>query len=189
MTEYRKYSDAELSVLLMKGDHAAFNEIHQRYYPLLYNHAYKRLPYPEEVRDILQELFAALWNNRETLVFTSGLAAYLYTATRNRVINVFSRQKVRQVYAASLQQFLEEGENVTDWKVREKELIAMVEKEIAALPPRMREVFELSRNAHLSHHEIAALLDTSPHTVRKQIQNVLRILRAKLGATIFSIFF
>lgn len=189
MTDYRTYSDIHLSVLLMKGDHAAFNEIHKRYYPLLYHHAYKRLPNEEDVKDILQELFAALWNNREALVFTTGLAAYLYTAVRNRIINVFSKQKVRHVYAQSLQKYLEEGENVTDMKLREKELIALVEKEIAALPPRMREVFVLSRNAHLSHHEIAELLETSPQTVRKQIQNALRILRAKLGATVVSIFF
>ncbi|GEP98940.1 RNA polymerase sigma factor [Chitinophaga cymbidii] len=189
MTGYRTYSDAQLTVLLMTGDHAAFNEIHQRYYALLYHHAYKRLPSEEDVKDILQELFAALWNNRGSLTLTSSLAAYLYTAVRNRVINVFSKQKVRHIYIQSLQQYLDEGENVTDQKLREKELIALVEREIAALPPRMREVFELSRNAQLSHNEIAELLDTSPQTVRKQIQNVLRILRAKLGATVFSLFF
>jgi RNA polymerase sigma-70 factor (family 1) len=188
MYEYRRYSDVELVLLLKKSDHAAFNEIHKRYYSLLYNHAFKRLPDREEVKDILQELFAFVWNNRENLVFTSGLAAYLYTSARNRIINVFTKQKVRFEYANSLQQFVEEGESVTDWKIREKELIAFVEKEIAALPPQMRKVFELSRNAHLSYNEIAELLNTSPHTVRKQVHNVLKILRTKLGTNIFFTF-
>lgn len=185
MKEYQKISDAELAFLLKQDDHTAFNEIHNRYYSLLYRHAFKRLPYREEVKDILQELFTFLWNNRETLTFTSGLAAYLYTSTRNRVINVFNKQKVRYEYAQSLQGFLDKGENVTDWSIREKELIALVEKEIAALPPQMQKVFQLSRNSHLSHNEIAELLNTSPLTVRKQIQNVLKILKSKLGANIF----
>ena len=188
MKEYQKCSDSELTFLLKEGNHAAFNEIHKRYYALLYNHAFKRLPYREEVKDILQELFTFIWNNRETLVFTSGLAAYLYTSVRNRVINVFTKQKVRTEYAESLQNYLRVGENITDWKIRERELTALIEKEIAALPPQMKRVFELSRNEHLSHNEIAELLNTSPLTVRKQVQNALKILRSKLGANLFLLF-
>lgn len=189
MAAYSTYTDLELTSLLKGGDQAAFNEIHKRYYALLYNHAFKRLPYREEVKDILQELFAFLWNNRDSLVFTSGLAAYLYSSVRNRVINVFTKQKVRTAYAASLQDYLVAGENVTDWRLREKELATLIEREIAALPPQMRRVFELSRNEHLSHNEIAALLNTSPLTVRKQVQNALKILRSKLGANLFLTFF
>lgn len=101
------------------------------------------------------------------------------------MINVFNKQKIRHEYAQSLQIFLDKGESVTDWSIREKELIALVEKEIAALPPQMQKVFQLSRNSHLSHNEIAELLNTSPLTVRKQIQNSLKILKSKLGANIF----
>lgn len=189
MNDYHKYSDALLSAMLKTGDHAAFNEIHNRYYPLLYNHAYKRLPHREEVRDLLQELFATLWNNRNELEFSTGIGPYLYIATRNRIINLFNKEKVRDTYARSLQQYLEEGENVTDFRLREKELIALVEKEIANLPPQTRKVFELSRYQQLSHEEIAELMHTSPLTVRKQIQNALKILRSRLGTTIFSLFF
>jgi RNA polymerase sigma-70 factor (ECF subfamily) len=45
----------------------------------------------------------------------------------------------------------------------------------------MREVFELSRNEQLSHREIAERLDISEQTVKKQVQNALKILKAKLG--------
>jgi len=189
MNDYREFSDAELCRLLTEGNHAAFNEIHKRYYSLLYRHAYKRLPHREEVKDILQELFAFIWNNRNTLVFSSGLASYLYVATRNRVINVFNRQKIRDEYADSLQGFLEQGENITDWAIRVKELTILVEKEVASLPPQMRKVFELSRNAHMTYQEIGEMLNTSPLTVKKQIHNTLKILREKLGANVFFLFF
>ena len=189
MNDYRKFSDVKLCSLLAEGNHTAFNEIHKRYYSLLYHHAYKRLPHREEVKDILQELFAFIWNNRETLIFSSGLASYLYVAVRNRVINVFNRQKIRDEYADSLQGFLEQGENITDWAVRVKELTLLVEKEIASLPPQMRKVFELSRNAHLSYNQIGEMLNTSPLTVKKQVHNALKILREKLGANVFSLFF
>lgn len=185
MSGYKLFSDQELTTLLREGDHVAFAEIHKRYYPLLYSHAFKRLPYREEVRDILQELFAYLWDNRSELNFTSGLAAYLYTSVRNRVINVFTKEKIRQEYAVSFARYTEEGTQETDERIRERELVALIEKEIASLPDQMRKVFEMSRFQHLSHNEIAEIMKTSPLTVRKQIQNALKILRTKLNDTAF----
>jgi len=49
------------------------------------------------------------------------------------------------------------------------------------LPPKMREVFELSRKEHLNHREIAWKLEISEQTVSKQITNALRILKLKIG--------
>jgi len=49
------------------------------------------------------------------------------------------------------------------------------------LPPKMREIFELSRKEYLSHKEIAEKLGISEQTVSKQVSNALKILRTKLG--------
>ncbi|MNY63640.1 RNA polymerase sigma factor [compost metagenome] len=46
----------------------------------------------------------------------------------------------------------------------------------------MREIFELSRKANLTHKEIAEKLNISDQTVRKQVQNALRILKPKVQA-------
>jgi RNA polymerase sigma-70 factor (family 1) len=189
MAGYSAYTDQELVALLKQGDQAALTEIHNRYYAVLYTHAYKRFPYREEVLDILQELFTYMWDHREQLVFTATLPGYLYASVRNRVLNLQRNQKVRGQYAASLQEFSEQGENITDNLIREKELLKMVEREIANLPPQMRIIFELSRNEELSHNEIAEKLNLSPQTVRTQVRNALRILRVKLGANIIFIFF
>ncbi len=69
----------------------------------------------------------------------------------------------------------------TGHRVRENDLKAYIEKEIQALPPKMKQIFELSRKAHLSHKEIAEKLDTSENNVSTQITNALRILRTKIG--------
>ncbi|HEY0177910.1 MAG TPA: sigma factor-like helix-turn-helix DNA-binding protein [Pedobacter sp.] len=49
----------------------------------------------------------------------------------------------------------------------------------------MREIFELSRKSHLSHKEIAVLLDLSEQTVRTQVKKALKILRIRLGFWIY----
>ncbi|ACU03124.1 RNA polymerase sigma-70 factor [Pedobacter heparinus] len=188
MGAYSTYTDQELTALLKSGDSHALTEIHSRYYAVLYAHAYKRFPYREEVLDILQELFTYMWDHRMQLVFTTTLPGYLYAAVRNRVLNLHRSQKVRGEYAVSLQEFSEQGESITDNLIREKELLQMVEQEIAKLPTQMRIIFDLSRNEALSHNEIAKKLNLSPQTVRTQVRNALRILRVKLGANIFLIF-
>ena len=45
----------------------------------------------------------------------------------------------------------------------------------------MKEIFILSRKTNLSHKEIAEELGISDATVKKQVNNALKILRSKLG--------
>ncbi|MNY46224.1 RNA polymerase sigma factor [compost metagenome] len=78
------------------------------------------------------------------------------------------------------------GEYITDNQLREKELIAVIEKEVSLLPTKMREMFEMSRNEGLSHKEIAEKLGVSDLTVKKQVSNAVKILKGKLR--LFSIF-
>ena len=189
MVAYSTLSDQGLITLLKEGDKVALTEIYKRYHGVLYSHAYRRLPDREEVRDIIQELFVYLWTNREQLHMTTSLSSYLYAAVRNRVLNQYRNRKVRDNFAASLQEFIDQGENVIEDEMREKELGLLVEHEIAALPHQMRLVFEMSRKLEMSHNEIAAALNLSPHTVRNQVHNALKILRVKLGANIlFTLF-
>lgn len=189
MSSYNSYSDNELTELLRQGDLSAFTAIHNRYYGVLYSHAYKRLPDREEVKDILQELFTYIWSNKETINLAINLKAYLYTAMRNRVLNVFKHQKIQSDYIKSFENFIINHEPNPDETLRLKELIAIIDAEVSALPPQMRRIFELSRNGNLSHQEIAQELNLSPLTVKKQVHNSLKILRVKLGHHLFMLFF
>jgi RNA polymerase sigma-70 factor (ECF subfamily) len=64
-------------------------------------------------------------------------------------------------------------------------LVELIEKEVAALPAKMRIVFELSRKANLTHREIAGQLDISEETVKKHIHHALKQLRVKLGILVY----
>lgn len=191
MTDYSNFTDQELTVLLKNGNHIAFTEIYHRYKRLLYTHAYQRLRDEQEVDDIIHELFTALWMKRDQLILKTNLAGYLYTAVRNRILDYVAHQKIESDYLSSFDSFLKRSENFTDFLLREKQLSALIDKEIAALPPKMREVFELSRKENLSHEEIAVKLGITKKTVKSQVNNALKILRSKLSmkAWLFLILF
>ena len=181
MSAYQFYADSELTDLLRSGDHLAFTEIYQRYTNVLQGHAYSKLQNREEAIDVVQELFVTLWTKREAVAFHTTLSGYLYTSVRNRVLNLILHKKVASDYIASLQNFIDHGEALTDHLVREKELTQIIESEISALPEKMRAVFEMSRKDGLSHREIAEKLGLSEKTVKNQVNNSLKVLKGRLG--------
>ncbi|RQO74964.1 RNA polymerase subunit sigma-70 [Pedobacter sp. KBW06] len=186
--EYIQLSDLELSNLLSEGDEIAYTEIYNRYHGLLYIHVFNKLRHREDSRDIVHDLFISLWNNREKLVLKTTLSSYLYTAVRYKVFDLISHREVASRYVESVSRFSEQEGGITDHAIREKQFLAIIEQEIAALPKKMREIFEMSRNGNLSHKEIAAELALSEKTVKKQINNSLKILRKKLGTALFTAF-
>jgi RNA polymerase sigma factor (sigma-70 family) len=107
---------------------------------------------------------------------------------RYKVFNLIDRKKVRSNYLSSLEDYIKKNEYSGEYRVREKQMQELIEKEITSLPPKMREVFELSRKANLNYREIAEKLNISDNTVKKQMSNALKILRSRLGV-IFDLFF
>lgn len=187
MGSIKTLSDAELVDLLKSGDQTAYTEIYDRYILILLNHAYNKTRNREEAKDIVQEVFATLWARRENFNCQCNLAGYLYTAVRNIILNQVVHNDVKGKYLASIAQFVNNHNSqiITDHLVRENQLSIIIEKEIADLPPKMREVFELSRKRHFSHKEIAEKLKISEQTVSKHVTNALRILRVRLGIFIY----
>jgi RNA polymerase sigma-70 factor (ECF subfamily) len=181
--------DHELVDLLKSGEHAAFVEIYERYWTVLYLHARKILRNEAEAEDVVQEIFSSLWLKRKNICLKSTLSSYLYSSVRYKIFNQIEHKKVISDYLKSLQQFIKEGELVTDELYREKELAELIEKEIQALPSKMRQIFELSRKQYLSYKEIAEQLEISEHTVKSQVSNALRILKLKLGVSAGAILF
>lgn len=181
MLSYNQLNDEELAELLKKGDRMAYTVIFDRFYGLLFVHACKLLNDEDEAKDVIQELFEILWTRRETISFEHNLSAYLYSSIRNRIINRISHYQVEHKYISSLRGFIDRDTYFADYKVREREMKKMIEREISALPSKMREIFELSRRDYLSYKQIAVKLQISEQTVRMHVKKALRILKPKLS--------
>jgi RNA polymerase sigma-70 factor (family 1) len=189
MADYSKYIDQELTEFLRNGDRMAYTEIYNRYDRLLYLFAYKRLGNREEVKDIVHEVFLSLWLNHEHVNLTYSLTTYLHSAVRNKIIDLIAHKQVSARYIETFKNFVESGCNTTDHLLRHHELSALIEKEIQALPKKMREVFDLSRKSNYSRKEIAEELGLSEQTVKSHMQHALKILKVKLGTLLVLVFF
>jgi len=181
MPVYQNLSDNELIAFLREGDAAAYTEVYDRYFQLMFVFAYKKLRDEELAKDFVQELFVRLWERRAGLDKVINFRSYLYVSMRNSLLNHFKHQKVGDAYRNFLTGYeLDRGIAGADFRIREIQLADYIELQIQCLPKKMRHIFELSRKSHLSHREIALKLNTSENNVTTQIANALRILKAKL---------
>ena len=186
---YVPLSDGELSALFIDGDHKAYEQLYKRYFRLLYTYAFKKLRDEELAKDIIQEFFTELWYKRTSITVNANIAGYFYSAINNRILNYFSHETVRAKYIEAIDNFVSSQTDTTDHLVREKLMVELIEREIQALPAKMRQVFEMSRKEHLSNKEIAERLDISERTVETQVSNALYRLRNKLGLVVFLFMF
>lgn len=180
-------TDRELIELLKARNNEAFEEIFRRYEPLLLNFIYKKINDKDTAKDILQDIFIQLWNNRDRLEILT-LSSYLYTAALNRIRDLYKHQVIHDGHIAVLQNILNEHDRSADYQLREKDITILIEKEIKALPPKMQEVFQLRREAFLSNKEISEKLGISEQTVETHMKRALKTLKQRLGPAVYFIY-
>lgn len=178
---YTELTDDELLYHLKNDDHLAFTEIFNRYSQLLYGHAFNKLRSESDARDVVQEMLMKVWDKRTSIEIGNNLGGYLFIALRNSIFNFIKHKNLVNAYAETFAKANADSGIYTDTLIREKQFAAMIEAEIASLPPRMRAVFELRRKENLSNREVAVKLGITESTAADQMKKALRILKTRIG--------
>ena len=180
-----QHTDQELIKLIRESDYAAFEELHERFWPELQRIAYKKTGDRQDAYDLLQDMFIELWEKREDLHFGDMLKGWLQKRLWFKLSSYFRNKGFRQQHQQDFKLYLE-NENVTTSfdpiELKEvdayyEDLLSAINKAIEEMPDRMREVFLLNRNENHSVSEIAQLLNLSPKTVRNQLDRAIARLR------------
>lgn len=173
------WSDEALANALARDDEKAFAEIYDRYWQRLHQLAVRKLGRAEDAEEVVQDLFATLWNNRQT-ADVQHLNGYLFSALKYRIIDCIRAQMVRKAYAATGRDQRAAPCRCTEESVAAADLSLALHASVLSLPGPAREVFRLSRVEHRSVPEIAAHLQVSPKTVEYHLSRSLRLLRRYL---------
>ncbi|VDC33948.1 RNA polymerase sigma factor [Pseudogemmobacter humi] len=139
-----------------------------------------RIAGPADAPDIVQNVFARLWNSAcEQVALTP---AWLGAALRNAAIDQYRSEKRCRSLAQRIvpEQYvvpIPDSEQI----VLARDQLRYLERTLHALPERQRHVFLLNRAHGCSYDEIAAALGISYSTVEREIARALRSCRAALG--------
>ncbi|MCE7039612.1 RNA polymerase sigma-70 factor [Dyadobacter sp. CY312] len=173
--DYKSLSDAALFNLLRANDEVAFQEIYLRHWKRLLTIARNKLALTDSPEDVVQDLFVKLWENRQTQ-FVENPAAYLTSALRHAIINVFRNRLVREKYVVHVQAS-PAAEYNTENQVALNDLVSSVHRQVGELPEKTREIFMLNRFEFKSAREISSQLHISERTVEYHISHALKTLK------------
>lgn len=173
-------ADGELLARLRRGDRAAFDDVFRTWYARLVRVADGIVHDEAVAEEVVQDVMLELWRRREQLAADGAVHAYLLRATRNRALNHQRHLKVAQRGAVHVATD-EARPPVASSMLEATELDAAVRRAMDDLPPRCREVFELSRVQGLRYAEIAEAMDISVKTVETQMGKALKLLRERMS--------
>ncbi|MGF6850128.1 RNA polymerase sigma-70 factor (family 1) [Chitinophaga sp. W3I9] len=177
MIRDNSYSDLELITMLKRGDVTAFDLLYARHWSGMYQAAYYLLRDQGACMDIIQDIFAWLWEKREQLDI-QAVPSYLRSAVRFKVANYIRSSKVREEFYTELAGLsLPETPGPQDF-MELSDLKSIIGQVIRSLPEKCREIFLLSRDGQLTNQQIADLLNISIKTVEAQKTIALKRIRA-----------
>lgn len=169
--------DIELFNDFRRGNDDAFSQLYYRYAEKLIAYASSKLESLDEAHDLIHDLFVYLWEKRERIEIKQSVKAYLFLALNRRILNHYRANSYKVSYAEQLQKMEQQYFFGPDSYAEAKEVQYVVNDAIEAMPNRVREIYLLSREAHLSNNEIAKRLNISEQTVKNQLSTALAIIR------------
>jgi len=175
VTAYKQYTDTQLSALLAQDDRDAFDAIYDRYWQVMYDHAYKRLRNKQQCQEIIQDVFVDLWLRRGR-VDINNIKAYLLTAVRFQIYKLVTKGKTDRPFF-ELYETMAVSLSGVESNLIEKEFMRYVKVWIDVLPEKRRKVFLLHVEYNLSTKEIANRLSVSQKTVQNQLGTAMQSLR------------
>lgn len=172
--------DKNVVIRLKEGDREAFNAIFENLYLPLCKYAFSIVNDYDQAAEMAQDVFLKLWEHRQEVDEHKHLKAYLFRAVHNSCINYLKHQKVRGRYLDYLNHYADELFSDNSDGLVEQEISERIGQILASLPPKCREVFELSRNEGKKYKEIACELELAQKTVETHMSKALKLLRAGL---------
>jgi RNA polymerase sigma-70 factor, ECF subfamily len=161
-------------------DVAAFEHLFRTYYAELCTYAWRYTRCRDEAEDLVQEVFANVWRLKDRSGSRRNIRHYLFGAVRNRAMNYLEHQALIRDHEVEVQREPSSVAGSADEELHYKELSLLVERVIAELPERRREIFVLHRQHGFTYAAIADLLGISSRTVETQVARALDALRKQI---------
>jgi len=180
------HSEDNLLKDLRAGSLEAYNHIFKLYWKTLYRVANGKLRSKLEAEEVVQELFIALWEKRETLLI-GNLSIYLNTAVRNRVISRIRTKLREQKHWHYYYSFFPTTDEGTEQSVMLGDLNKTLNDILQKLPIKTRQVFEANWFDGKSMAEVSNQLNISEKNAEYHLTKSLKSIRGHLKKRIISI--
>lgn len=173
--EFTEMADQDLELVERHryGDSTAFDEVYERYSPMVYNLALRLAGSTEEAEDLCQETFLKIYRHLAGFQGRSSLSTWIYRVALNNCRSRYRRQRRwrTRLLPDSTEQLerLEDGRRGPEERAVARDSVETISAAIVQLPRIFREAVVLRDIESLSYEEIAEVLGLRIGTVRSRI--------------------
>ena len=169
--------DTRLMLKAADGDETAYVRLYKKYFPILVNYATRLDGYQTSPEDLAQEVFMRIWEHRAKYRPYSTVKTYLFSYAKN-----ISREKkgtVSREVPLDLSNLSNQPSELTYVHVitQNNNTIKSIKEQMAKLPHRQRQIFELVYLKSVSGVEVAELLECSPESIYSNLYRARKRLR------------
>jgi len=189
-SRYDPASDQHLVLSIQRGDTDAFRQLYTRFYHRLLEFACGIVRTRESARDIVQDVFAHIWERRETWEVRERLDVYLYQAVRYRSLHVVRHERIVDRVRTTNHPDIRErvglrADTLTPEETLDlEELQLLLARAVHDLPAAQREAILLHWRHGLSNAEVARVMGKSTGAIAVYISRARERLRVVLDREI-----
>jgi RNA polymerase sigma-70 factor (ECF subfamily) len=182
LSSYSNKAEKILVKEIKEGDHNSFRQIYYKYSEKVYLFAIRYINNIEDAEEIVQEVFSRIWEYKDNLDENKSFNGYILTITKNIIFNEYRKKINFDIYARYIINYIKGISNQTENQVIYENVKSIISKEIDNLPPKRKQIFNLSRNEGLSYSEIAKKLGISQKTVETHLRLALSRLKKVISS-------
>lgn len=153
-----------------------FERLFSDYYGILVCYAQKYTKREDIAEDIVQDVFASLWEENRIFPSQANFRSFLYISIRNAAFDYLRHQNVESRY---IEEALTANRFLSDDSFQKEEVFRLLFKQIDLLPERCREIFLLHLEGY-DNDAIAKKLSLSIETVKTQKKRAMKTLQNNL---------
>ncbi len=181
-------SDEDLAVAAQNGDRAAAQELLTRYERRLFALSLRLLRNREDAAETVQHAMMKTLENLDRYDPSRPFSPWIYRITRNACVDRHRRRKTRSEdelddsrTASAAWDESSRMHRPADQVVQQRELDAAIEKGMATLGEKYRQIIRMYHFEHLSYRDIAERLGLPDGTVMNRLFRARRKLQAALN--------
>lgn len=154
---------------IQQGDASAFSDLYYSLSPTIYRKILWMVNDEEIAKELLQDLFMRIWENREKIDLTRSFRSYLYTIAVNIVYDYLRRMSRKKELEANILSLATDYYTHVEEKIISRENILLIHEVIDKLPLQRKKVFMLCKVEGKSYQEVSELMHISKSTIQDHI--------------------
>lgn len=164
---------------ISSGDEEAFRQVCVHYRPLLYTIIIRLTNKKWMAEEVVQDVFLKIWLKKAELPEIENFGGWIYRIASNLTLNALKKHIREKQKIDHWLEFAPVGVEITEPQSDQKDTHwEILFEAVDRLPPKQRDTFRLIKEQSMKREEAAKVLKVSPETVKWNLDQALRSIRA-----------